>query len=142
VQWTKGDPTIVKPRRTRVLFEQGLGWLLAVLATLVGPSALWHEATTVHAVCPDHGEILDAGHDVPVSAAPVDGPSWTQEESGEGAHEECAFVALSQPSSPTSAPPPAGVFLQEAGGADAPGSEVRFVSIPLLLLAPKQSPPV
>jgi hypothetical protein len=133
----------VTARGTRTRLEQRLGWLLVVLAALVWPSALLHDATTAHAVCPEHGELLDVGaHDPSADEDPHEGSRLAAAGESGGEHELCPFVTLGQPAAlPVDVPPGEGlvaepVVLVRIGG------EQRFQSIPILCLAPKQSPPL
>lgn len=106
------------------------------------PAAFWHEASTVHAVCPEHGERLDVSapaehaHDEDES-----GPRWTAGAEAEH-HDTCPFVALAQPSSHAPEARDAGVHLSEERGACPAARCERRSSVPLLSLAPKHSPPV
>ena len=113
----------------------------ALLAVIAWPTTRIHEATVQHAVCEEHGEIIDVAADAQ-TAGVEDGERWKSTASDEGGHEHCPFLALGQPGEPA-----AGVALREArlaaeGDSVPPSSEDRFVTVPLLCLAPKQSPPV
>jgi len=133
---------LVKARRTRTLWERRLAAFVAVLSLLVWPAAFWHEVTTVHEVCPEHGEILDvSGVFVAPSAGAELGPRWTATKARGEQHTVCAFVTLAQPSSPAPAARDAGVFLVEAPAIAPHASGTRQLSVPLLCLAPKHSPP-
>lgn len=134
---------MAKARGIPTRLEQRLGWLLVVLATLVWPSALLHEATTLHAVCPEHGELLDVeAHDSTAHGDEAAGLRLVAPGGEDGGHELCPFVALGQPAAPSGEVPlRASRFPGSAALAEA-GSEHRFQSIPILCLAPKQSPPL
>jgi hypothetical protein len=127
----------------RSLREQRLGWLLAALVLLVWPAASWHESTTVHAICPEHGERLDvASTDAPSGAAPTDEHDAEGAGNGaEGAHEECPFVLLAQPTSSDCGAPQWRIEALEPRAHVASVAHEAHRSTPLLLLAPKQSPP-
>lgn len=107
---------------------------------VVWPAAFWHEVTTVHEVCAEHGELLDVG---PVGAAPADGEHapLLSASSDEAAHEPCPFLTLAQPSSAAPEARAAGepMFARPAL-AVLPSAE-RQLSVPILSLAPKHSPP-
>lgn len=122
--------------------ERSLAALFAVLVLGVWPAAFWHEATTVHEVCAEHGELVDVSG---LEGAPGEGageePLWGEPEEHEGEHEHCPFVTLGQPSSPAPAVRDAGARLDEAVAALPQWSRARRVSVPILLQAPKQSPP-
>lgn len=119
--------------------ERGLVGLLAVVLCWLWPLASWHELTTPHAVCPEHGERLDLAHDEE-RADRHDGPRLVAPNDGH-AHEECAFTPLAQPAE---GEPPAwflgGEVLAEASPDPEPVA-VRSEARPRYLLAPKQSPP-
>jgi hypothetical protein len=140
----------VKPRThsrsRRSARQQRLGWLLAALVLLIWPAAFLHEATTVHAVCPEHGERLDVAKSGALPASVPAGPEEEGEHFGDGdetgAHEECPFVLLAQPTSAESHAPEWRAELRETHAVDVRAAEQRHSSVPLLLLAPKQSPPV
>jgi hypothetical protein len=136
-----GDMT--KPRQTGRVIERRLGWLLVVLAAFVWPSVLLHEATTFHAVCPEHGELLDVEFAPGGSDHGPDEPGvrLSAAENEEGAHELCPFVVLGQPASPAQDVPCGRILGEEPLGPVEIAREFRFQSIPILRLAPKQSPP-
>jgi hypothetical protein len=127
----------------RSIREQRFGWLLAALILLVWPMASWHESTTVHAICPEHGERLDVSTDAPSGAAPAD--EHDAEGAGndaEDAHEECPFVLLAQPTSSDCGAPQWRIEPLEPRTHVTSVAHEAHRSTPLLLLAPKQSPPV
>jgi hypothetical protein len=122
------------------------GWFLAVLAFVAWPLAFLHDATTSHAVCPEHGEVVDvpeAHEAAEVEHDHGDGPRVGPGASGEGDHGHCPFVLLAQPKQAAGAYPHAvrPLFARVESGA-VRAREARHASVPLLLLAPKQSPPV
>jgi hypothetical protein len=120
-----------------------LGWALAILALLVLPVASWHEATTLHEVCPEHGETLDVTAPRGDHAPTTEGEPCLSAAEGEHAeHELCPYVPLGQPSSQAPEARLAEVRLPETRHEVARAHHARHASIPLLLLAPKQSPPV
>lgn len=120
-----------------------LGWVLAILALLVLPVASWHEVTTVHEVCPEHGETLDVAAAPGAPAAPSDeGPRWSPGDAGHGAHDVCPFVQLGQPSTPAPEVALAPTRPCAPKAEVAPAHRERHAPISVLLLAPKQSPPV
>jgi hypothetical protein len=132
----------LKSRRLRLVLERCLAALFAVLAVSVWPAAFWHEATTVHVVCAEHGELVDvpapgcASNESDELGADLD--AQAPEEHG---HDHCPFVTLGQPSEPAPVARAAGVRLVEVAGVCPPGGQTRRVSVPILLQAPKQSPP-
>ncbi|NOT30776.1 MAG: hypothetical protein HOP15_10060 [Planctomycetes bacterium] len=123
--------------------ERSLAALFAALVLGVWPAAFWHEATTVHEVCAKHGELVDVSgpEDAPSEGA-GEGPLWGEPEEHEGQHEHCPFVTLGQPSPPAPAVRDVGVRLDEAAAVPPQWSQARRGSVPILRLAPKQSPPV
>jgi len=122
-------------RRNR---ERRLAGLLVTLLCVLWPLASWHELTTRHEVCPEHGERLDVAHGAPADTG--DGPRVDGQEEEDG-HEECAFSPLAQPADgQRHAVVPEGLAL--AGLVPTVRVEVpRAPTFPRYLLAPKQSPP-
>jgi hypothetical protein len=113
----------------------------ALLAVLAWPATRIHEATVQHAVCVEHGEIIDladATHSAPVE----EGERWRPAFPDEEVHEHCPFLGLGQPGDSTSAVPIREARFVAPARWLRPLSEDRFASVPLLCLAPKQSPPV
>lgn len=137
--WTRA---MTKPRRSRSSQQRHLAWLLIGLALVVWPAALLHEATTLHEICPEHGEILDVAKSSPVPDETHGGePGWTSSGQTDGHHELCPFLTLGQPSSPLPQVRVSGVRLLETAIVSSGVREARILSIPILLLAPKHSPP-
>jgi len=110
-------------------------------------SAVAHFALVRHAVCDEHGELVDV--DAVVPAASVSqaarhaelGPQESSSHSGHG-HEHCGVLAhLAQQHSP---PVFAGILPRVSAVeavANAACPSVPLVAIPVYLLAPKNSPP-
>jgi len=121
-----------------------LGWLFAGLSLFAWQAGAWHDATTVHRVCAEHGEVLDAGARASAERSHPEerpqGPAWSAGLEREE-HAACPLVVLGQPAS-TAPEPVAGAGRPcQPGPAPLRGIETPRSSIPLLLLAPKQSPP-
>lgn len=126
---------------------QRLGGLLSLLLLTQWTFLTWHEATTLHRVCPSHGELLDVELSGPLDRQePGEGPGASSKltqagDADEATHDHCPFVALDQPRTLVAAPipeaPPTLVAPAPRRHAPAP----RAQGIPLFLLAPKQSPP-
>lgn len=134
---------IVLRRATRTVQRPDLGWVLTILALLVLPVASWHDVTTLHEVCPEHGETLDVAVLPGAAEQPSDeGPRWSAGEAGHGTHDVCPFVQLGQPSSPAPEVELARALPRPARVEAALAHCERHAPIPVLLLAPKQSPPV
>jgi len=116
---------------------RALALCLVVLLGAMWPLAAWHEFTTTHAVCAEHGERLDVAHGA--TSTPHDGPVVADLESN--GHDQCPFAPLAQPAEDDGRAPRAPVMACIVGPmfvrADAP----RAPTFPLYLLAPKQSPP-
>lgn len=112
-------------------------WVVALLVS-VWPLAAWHELTTTHAVCTEHGELLDIARGG--EGELEDGPRLVELDFDE--HDPCAFAALAQPAGEAlGAPrPQAGPQLlrSEVARTEPPRSE----AFPRYLLAPKHSPPI
>jgi hypothetical protein len=116
--------------------------LLATLVLLVWPAVSWHESTTVHAICPEHGERLDVtSTDAPSGSADAHDADGAGNDA-EGAHEECPFVLLAQPTSSDCGAPQWRAEPLEVRTHVTSVAHEAHRSTPLLLLAPKQSPPV
>lgn len=114
-------------------------FLLAQLAGFV------HLALERHAVCAEHGELLHVADSASSSAAAGHqertGPSLADGSSGD-AHAHCDVLPAVQPkqSVATGAPARSIEPLASAWNRAAPLA-VAHAAVPLLLLAPKQSPP-
>lgn len=135
---------MAKPRQKKgKSSERRLGWLLVALAAFVWPSILLHEATTFHAICPEHGELLDVefAHADSDHGPEDPGVRLSAAESENDAHELCPFVVLGQPASPAYDVPCGRILGKEPLVPVEVAREFRFQSIPILSLAPKQSPP-
>ena len=120
--------------------ERGWAGLLAVLLCLLWPLASWHELTTRHEVCPEHGERLDVAHDA-AGGLDEDGPRVTGEDEDEG-HDVCPFTPLAQPAEgePRFVLPEVVELARLEPATRVPA--VRVPAFPRYLLAPKQSPPI
>ncbi len=112
-----------------------------------------HEATVAHAVCPEHGELLDVARSAAIASHTHDhdrgatvpdcestGPraAPSSEESG---HDECWFATLLKPGSAPCVEslahfvPPRGSWIEVID------ARVRVAAIPTLSFAPKHGPP-
>ncbi len=130
-------------RATRAVRRLDLGWALAILALLVLPVASWHDLTTFHEVCSEHGETLDVAAVPEGSEPPCDsGPQWSKQEGDHGTHDVCPFVQLGQPSTPVSEVVLARTLHSAARVEASLVLRERHAPIQVLFLAPKQSPPV
>lgn len=125
-------------------------WLALCLASLYVAStaaSFAHLATTQHARCPDHGELIHVeavAHDVDVD---VDAPSELPSVARGGVagephhHDHCAVAPIVEGSAPlvtiaSEAPPPSPC----RDPAPLPG-DTAFVTLARYLIAPKTSPP-
>ena len=136
----------MKRCRARVCQRNPLAGLLttlaAVLTLFAWPATRVHEATAEHAVCAEHGEVVDVGAGDAHGPTSEEGERWRAQEEHEDEHGHCPFLLLGQPGDgPREAQPPCSLRVERARATN-PGSEVRLASVPLLCLAPKQSPPV
>jgi hypothetical protein len=110
-------------------------WVLCILS--VHFAGLGHRAFERHVLCDDHGEWVH-------EELCADEHSQAPEESeAPEDHEHCLLVSMARlDSGPT---PPEPVCLPQrltcTRAVQAPSSSTARVSVPLLLLAPKQSPP-
>jgi len=111
-------------------------WLVALLVS-VWPLAAWHELTTTHAVCAEHGEVLDVAQGG--EGELEDGPRIVELDFDE--HDPCAFAPLAQPAGAASGAPRVHVEPIRVGAETAPAVAPRAPAYPRYLLAPKQSPP-
>lgn len=128
------------PRRSRL--ASLLGGLAALLTLIAWPATRVHEATTEHAVCAEHGEVIDLAAADAHGPPPEEGERWRARAEHGDEHEHCPFLVLGQAGAAAGEGRPASARLVEAARGKNPGSEVRLASVPLLCLAPKQSPPV
>lgn len=122
-------------------WARGLVLFAALLAVCAWPATRIHEATVQHAVCAEHGELVDVAEESH-SRDPGEGERWASAGPDEEVHEHCPFLALGQPGDPISGAPIRGARLVAAARSLPPSSVEGFASVPLLCLAPKQSPPV
>lgn len=119
--------------------------LLALGADLAGGL---HLATVQHVVCPVHGELLhEAGSDHAAHAIEAgtvqDGLARVAPEQDEETHEVCDGVVTVREEQPgLTGPSPQALPLMQRTGTQTPFSTHALSSVPLLRLAPKQSPPV
>lgn len=111
-------------------------WLVALLVS-VWPLAVWHELTTMHAVCSEHGEVLDVA--LRAEGEPEDGPRLIDLDYDE--HDPCAFASLAQPAGDGGGGPGVRIEALVGRGQAAWPAFVRAPAYPRYLLAPKQSPP-
>jgi hypothetical protein len=112
-------------------------WLVALLVS-VWPLAAWHELTTTHAVCAEHGEVLDVAHGG--EGELEDGrPRLVDLDFDE--HDPCAFAPLAQPAGGPGGAPLPRCEAQPLCSAAARPEVPRAPAFPRYLLAPKQSPP-
>jgi hypothetical protein len=119
---------------------------LATAATLL----LGQVASTVHLVavehqsCPEHGELIHARGQVPRSAPDQARTAVAPDQAPEGgahAHDPCLATAQ-ESAAPAGAGPPAGALRGDARRApDVPPVRAARPPLPLLLVAPKTSPP-
>jgi hypothetical protein len=131
------------PRSGPTIARSVVAVALAALLLVEGIASTLHTATVRHAVCPEHGELLDVAHRPaaePPSCEP--GPSVQGEDSHDDAHDACAFVLLD----------PARrwefhgdlVLLGLAKAtviASSTGQPEGRLAVPRILFAPKHSPP-
>lgn len=115
-----------------VLALFALGWLLDRA----------HVAFEAHHYCAEHGRVEHGGAFDPSGAQPTRGPSVQAQPSS--AHETCC-LALARTSEPLALvhPPLDGLVWPPSAGdvVDTHAREAARSTVPLVLLAPKQSPP-
>jgi hypothetical protein len=116
------------------------------LCLLAWPIAVWHEATTLHVVCPSHGELEDAGGADLSHAHGAEhgghGALWSGAAGPDsGQHEACGFTGLAQSSPAPGGSGPGRTAPAESRPLAQPVPALRAPVFPLFLLAPKQSPP-
>jgi hypothetical protein len=139
MQWVREREARAMSKRTReVGRRRWLGRLLLGLLCFVWPLSRWHELTTTHEVCAEHGEVLDVGSSLEQELG--DEPILVERD--ESDHDPCAFAPLAQPNEAGGGAPrivaePVLVGLG-AGRPETPRAEI----FPRYLLAPKQSPPI
>ncbi|RYZ06251.1 MAG: hypothetical protein EOO73_16415 [Myxococcales bacterium] len=136
-------------RRRRSATRGPLRALATLVAVLVGLSSLGqfaHFLLVPHAICAEHGELLELGeseshgadHAAPATESSAQASSQLAAE-----HEHCQLLARGQreQAQPT---PPALVVLPPARAACGPPAAARaavFEAVPALSFAPKTSPP-
>lgn len=112
-------------------------WLVALLVS-VWPLAAWHELTTTHAVCAEHGEVLDVAQGG--EGELEDGPRLVELDFDE--HDPCAFAPLAQPAGGAGGAPRLQAGPQLVRCEVARTEPPRPEAFPRYLLAPKHSPPI
>ncbi|HVJ15767.1 MAG TPA: hypothetical protein VM686_10000 [Polyangiaceae bacterium] len=118
------------------------GFLLLQLAG----AQLWpalHHALIRHAVCAEHGEFVhvEAHADHAASDAGKT-PAVSASEDGDDAHDHCQLPpGLHDPAAEPAEPPSVLTSTSTGAAPSAAPSEALARSIPILSLAPKQSPP-
>ncbi|MEQ1892926.1 MAG: hypothetical protein ABL998_10315 [Planctomycetota bacterium] len=121
--------------------ERTFAWILVGFLCLVWPLASWHELTTSHEVCAEHGELLDVGSGAQApDEADEDGPRYLA--GSDETHDPCQFAPLAQPATGSLREP---VFAQVRAVefvVSSPLEAPRAPGFPRYLLAPKQSPPI
>jgi len=145
-------PVRVRRRASSLLPRVSRGWLTLLLAATFLVSTATeraHQAEVLHAVCGEHGELIHVTASPAVLAdlacpSPCDEePTAQRQERGGEAHDHCRLGPLQREQDP---PPPAAHDLACAAPPAtlgvAPPSIDPPRAEPLLLLAPKQSPPV
>lgn len=118
--------------------------MLAVVLLVAGQLvAFAHEAAVRHAVCSEHGELLDvATPSEHASSTDRDHAEWLAVEGHGGGHADCTIARLlEQPSATESAAVSIAVATQTTQLADRPLTAVEL-ALDLYLIAPKTSPPV
>jgi hypothetical protein len=114
-------------------------FLVFLAAQLVG---LWHQASARHAVCAQHGEVVEAGPaSTSAPAAGVDRDARLEASGASGEHEHCAVDGFLHQQA-TSASPPAAVATCTSVPAAAPlGHAAPLPALRVTDYAPKTSPP-
>jgi hypothetical protein len=133
-------------RKATSLALRALAVLIAGLLSLSSLGEIAHFLLVPHAICADHGELIEVsevgGHAAPHADAPSSAPQVAPA-SGEGSgHDHCELLAshqrqLALPAVAPGAvvPVATGVLIALAGG------ETSRQPLPALALAPKTSPP-
>jgi hypothetical protein len=122
--------------------------VFALLASVVGMqmSAIHHELTVRHAVCAEHGELIDVEGFGPASVAPA-APSHdsqlltTGDAPFSGHHQHCAFVSASHSRSVVKKITPVTSARSTTNRLTLELHSTPLVSTVLYLSAPKHSPP-
>jgi hypothetical protein len=129
--------------------------LLSALLLFGALAQTVHESTVVHAICPEHGEILDVGPRVDASVAVAahehatgahatargeDGPR-AQSSGAQAGHDECLFATLLKADSVTWIGAPSHPVPLAREARDEAVDAARVAAIPTLSFAPKHSPP-
>ncbi len=127
----------------------GWTWLLAFLLVAQAPWRPGHDATTVHVVCAEHGELVDVdlaeaidelSHERSAEEASPESDS-SQDPGGEEEHEHCRLPEKDQPKSHPPRLIPACLGLVQLAVAAVQPPAVPQRAIDVLQVAPKQSPP-
>jgi len=135
-------PIRARARRRGTRLAGVLVWLAAVVTLVAWPATRVHEATAEHAICAEHGEVVDVAAGDAHGPMPEEGERWHAQDEHGDEHGHCPFLVLGQPGDETREERPARSLSVAEARPTNPGSEVRLASVPLLCLAPKQSPPV
>lgn len=139
----------MRPAKPTLKPRAPAGWLrfLAgfLLLQLLG-AELWpalHHALFKHAVCAEHGELVHvAAHDDDGAAAPSGATEILAAGADEDAHDHCRLPpGTQQPAAEPDAAALLGIASPPCGAGVLSRDENLPNSIPLLALAPKQSPP-
>jgi len=118
-------------------------WLALALVFFGGPlSSVVHQVLVRHAVCSLHGELIHDDGAAPERRAGADTAFEVAGASARHGHDHCQVLSL-RPQGIGVAPAAAAASVPAGPGAsDNPATAVRLPHpVPLLLLAPKSSPP-
>lgn len=114
---------------------------LAVLLLFEGLASTLHRATVRHAVCPEHGELLDVAHH-PDPSPQEEGPADPGEDPHDSHHDACAFVLLDLDRRPEFHGDLVLRGPEEATAVATPKDQPEGrLTVPRILFAPKHSPP-
>jgi hypothetical protein len=119
--------------------QTSLAVTLLVLASLV--TALAHDLVAQHAVCVEHGELVELGAGLTTAARPDGTVSPDAADVSDGGHEHCALLAQRRSQAPVAAPAVFAVVPLSAFSSPGASRSEAPPQVALVRLAPKQSPP-
>ena len=126
-------------RASDVRRQATLAVTLLVLASL--GMALVHDLLAQHAVCVEHGELVELGKGPATAARPDGTVSSDAAEVSAGGHEHCAMLAQRRGQAPLPAPAVIAVVPRSAFSSPEASRSEAPPQVALVRLAPKQSPP-
>jgi hypothetical protein len=136
MNWAKKAPAVAR----------ALSWAAVVLCLLAQVSDVLHLLLVEHVVCAQHGELIHEGEHAHAEATgqPTDATAFVPSDLEDHGHEHCALWS-DRREELTLGAPSIGVALPRAMPSLTPPATTRLdavLAIPLLFLAPKNSPPL